>query len=231
MPKRGIISHLVFFMFFMLSINATAHGFFSKNDSINQQVPARTKDELLKMQNLLNQQRIELIFGDYKVDVLYQENNIRVSNLNSHGVMRTCAVVDFVLPVPDWLKATHVKIYKGASIGKAIKDDGFELVKEPVYFGIAPLPKIAKKGMQTNEDTGAVHIYEMKVINPKTTDTFSYCTIIELHNPNFLTLGDLRSLYSQDTEKYSKLTDSVNKDLLTLNRIDDLIPSSDLVPH
>ncbi|TAL62693.1 MAG: hypothetical protein EPN84_06090 [Legionella sp.] len=204
-----------------------AKVFFPKSESIDQQKPARTADELQKMQNLLNQKRIELIFGNYKVDVLFQENNIRVSNLNSNGVMRTCALVDFVLPVPDWLKATHEKIYAGASIGQAIKEDGFELSKEPVYFGITELPEIARKNMETNENSAAVHIYQLKVSsNPQSSESFLYCTIVELHSPLYLTLGDLRALYPQDTLKYNTVTDSVQQHLNTLSQIDELIPSS-----
>lgn len=198
-------------------------GFFKS--TIDQQKPSRTADELQKMENLLNQQRIELIFGQYKVNVLFQENTIRVSNLNADGVMRTCAVVHFDLPVPAWLEATHQQIYNGASIGKAIKDNGFELIKEPLYFGISQLPEIARQNMQTDENAAAVHIYQSKVINPTTSESFSYCTIIELHHPLYLTLGDLCALYPQDTLKYKVITEVVQQHLDTLSKIDELIPT------
>lgn len=55
---------------------------------------------------------------NYGVELLLQEGCVRVSNLNSNGLMRTCAVVNFSLPVPVWLQDTIIKFTTVAPSGK-----------------------------------------------------------------------------------------------------------------
>ncbi|WP_419418636.1 hypothetical protein ACNVED_08710 [Legionella sp. D16C41] len=197
------------------SINSLAKSsnFFqqAKVDQSNQHLPARTADEIKKMANLLNSERIMLIFGHYNVELILQENSIRVSNLNSNGVMRTCAIVNFSLSIPDWLQNTHNKIYQGESIGKTIKNGGFNLNKEDIYFGLAKLPKFVKDKMETNDASAAIHLYQLIVENPKNGESIAYCTITEVHSPLYLTLEDLHQLSPKGFQKYNILTNSVQK--------------------
>ncbi|QLZ67705.1 hypothetical protein FOLKNPGA_00478 [Legionella sp. PC1000] len=199
--------------------------FFQPGKKVNQHMTCRKLDELEKMQGLLNSQRIKLIFGNYGVELILQENNVRISNLNSNGVMRTLAVVHFSLPVPLWLKETHNKIVSGSTIGQTIKDDGIDLAKEDVYFGITELPEIAKNKMNTAEKSAAVHIYQLTVKKPNTSESIVYCTITEVHSPLYLTLGDLHQLSPEGTKKFSALTESAKKPLNELNTLDELLKS------
>lgn len=192
---------------------------------INQNTPSRHPDELKKMQGLLNSQRIQLLFGNFGVELLLQEGCLRVSNLNSNGLMRTCAVVNFSLPVPAWLQDTHNKICKGASIGQTIKDNKFDYTKEDAYLGITKLPEFAKEKMDTDDYRAAVHIYQFFVKNPETSEKIAYCTIAELHSPLYLTLGDLRQLYPAATPE-SAITETVLKRLNELSRLDELLSHS-----
>lgn len=193
---------------------------------INQQVPSRTPNELENIRDLLNSQRIKLLFGNYAVELVLQEGNFRVSNLHSNHVMRTCAMVNFSLPVPAWLKDTHDKIYLGSSIGQTIKEGGFNLTKEDAYFGITKLPAFAKDKMQTDETSAAVHIYQLDVKHPETSESIHYCTITEVHSPLYLTIGDLRQLYPQGAQKHSTVTNSVQKCLDSLNSLDEWLTNS-----
>ncbi|MGQ3887944.1 hypothetical protein ACQUW5_02785 [Legionella sp. CNM-1927-20] len=196
-----------------------------KANPINQQSPSRTINELQTMQGLLNSQRIKLIFGNYEVELVAQEDNVRVSNLHSDGIMRTCAIVNFVLPIPVWLQNTHSKIYGGGSIGQTIKDNGFDLTKENIYFGITKLPKTVQAKMETDEDLTAVHIYQLLVKNPLTSESIVYCTISELHSPLYLTCGDLYQL-NPGSQKYSTKTNLVQKCLKDLSVLDEYFTHS-----
>ena len=199
---------------------------FFKSGTVNQQMPCRKADELEKMRGLLNSQRIKLIFGNYGVELLLQEDSVRISNLHSNGVMRTCAIVHFSLPVPSWLQDTHKKIYNGGTIGQMIKDDGFELTKVDTYFGITELPKIVQEKMKTDEESAAVHIYQLAVKDPKTSESRIYCTITEIHSPLYLTLGDLQQLSLEGTKQYNVITEPVQKHLNDLNTLDELLVRS-----
>ena len=191
-------------------------------NQINQQNASKSTEQLQKMQPLLNSERIKFLFDTYEVKLISQDNHIRVSNLNANEIMQTCAIVKFANTLPAWLKATHNKIYQGGSIGQTIKDNGFSLIKENLYFGIIELSARLKLEMRTEEKSAAVHIYELVVKNPETLETFIYCTITEIHNPFYLTLGDLKQLYPQETLKYDGLTESLQKELTELSDLDDL---------
>ncbi|HHF7372938.1 hypothetical protein [Legionella bozemanae] len=212
-------------MYAKTTTSATKIDRFFQPGKVNQQMPCRKLDELEKMQGLLNSQRIKLIFDNYGVELILQENNVRISNLNSNGVMRTFAVVHFSLPASPWLKDTHNKIYSGSTIGQTIKDDGFDLTKEDVYFGITELPEIAKNKMKTTEESAAIHIYQLTVKKPNTSESIVYCTITEVHSPLYLTLGDLRQLSPEGTQKYSTLTESAQKHLNELRTLDEWLES------
>lgn len=200
-----------------------ANVFFDSENTtqINQQLPSKKPEELDSMRGLLNSERIKLIFGDFGVELLLQEGNLRVSNLHSKGVMRTCAVVNYVLPVPAWLENTHNKIYKGSSIGQTIKNDGFDLIKEDSYFGLIQLPKFAKDKMEKDEKSAAVYIYQLVVKNPETSESRFYCTITEVYSPLYLTYGDLCLLSPEGTQKYTVINESVQKHLDDLSNLDE----------
>lgn len=74
--------------------------FKAKKSEINQKIPSRESSVLQKLQGLLNSKRIYLLFGHYDVEVLFQEGCLRVTNLNSRGVMRTYAIVHFSSLIP-----------------------------------------------------------------------------------------------------------------------------------
>lgn len=151
-----------------------------------------------------------------------QEGDLRVTNLNSHGVMRTCAIVHFSSSIPDWLQETHNKIYKGGSIGQTIKEEGFSLTKKDSFLGVTELPEFAKLKMNTEESTAAVHIYQLVVSHSATTETVMYCTITEVHSPQYLTLGDLLYLTSASPEPYA-ITGKVQQCLDELSGLEQLL--------
>ena len=199
---------------------------FDSVNEINQQHPSKTHDQLQSMRGKLNSERIKFLFGAYDVALVLQENNSRVSNLNSNGVMRTCAIVNFSLPVPTWLKETHDKIYSGSTIGQTIKDNGFDLKKEDAYFGLIELPEAARAMMKTVETLAAIHIYQLSVINPAIPESITYCTITEIHSPLYLTLGDLNELSADGIQQNTAISDSVKIHLAELSNLEEWLSHS-----
>lgn len=191
--------------------------------STDQQSTSRTQKELETMRDLLNSQRIQYVFGEYAVDLLLQDDQIRVSNLSAKNIMRTCAVVNFSDTIPNWLHETHKEIVNGASIGQTIKDEKFELTKHNIYFGVCNLPAFAKEMMGTDEETASIHIYQLHVTNPETTESCLYCTITEIHSPLYLTLGDLKVRYPTDIEEHLDINDSIQGRLNALVELDNRI--------
>ncbi len=215
-------------MFSKLSISSTTVKTFfepSKTSKLDQNKPSRSTDTLQAMQKMLNSQRIQFLFKDYGVDILLQKGNLRVSNLHANGLMRTCAVVHFSSPIPEWFKSTHDKIHKGATIGQTIRDDGFELVKKDDFIGTTELPKFAREKMQTSETIAAVYMYQLIVKNPKTEELFEYCTITEAYSPEYLTVGDLQKLTSEGTLKSNAVSKSVQERLADLIKLDEQLYS------
>lgn len=173
---------------------------------------SRKDDELIKeLKPLLNSGRIERLFGNCTTEVLFQENELRISNLYSKEgdkkTMRTCAIVTFSDKIPEQVQEAHKEISRGGSIGSTLKSKGFLIIKQPVYFGNQDIPESIKQHMDVDQDVCAVHIYQLKIENIENQPI--YCTITEIHHPDYLTLEDLKQLYPDDYPKYTELTDNV----------------------
>lgn len=194
-----------------------------KNSEVNQKIPSRDPGVLSKMRGLLNSQRIKLLFDYYDVEVLLQEGCLRVTNLNSRGSMRTCAMVHFTSSIPAWFQGTHDKIYYGGSIGQTIKDDKFFLTKKDSFLGVTELPEFVKLKMNTEENSAAVHIYQLAVSHPETSESIMYCTITEVHSPQYLTLGDLLYLTPVTLSLPYVITKEVQQCLDEFNGLDELL--------
>ena len=116
----------------------------------------------------LNSDRIEYFFGSYGVDPLEIASpafpSSRISNLYSihqgKKIMRTLAVVDFFQPVHPDLTDVHHEILEGKSVGIALREEGWNIKKSPVYFGMAMLSPGVMDWMDENcVDQAALHVY------------------------------------------------------------------------
>jgi len=150
---------------------------------------------------LLNSERIRQEFGSYGIEVVEQDDRLRVSNLYSldSGVqtMRTLAVVIFPAAIPLPLQKVHGEITGGHSIGETLRESGWKVEKLNLYFGeLAPeagfdgvyaaMGDIAAAAL-------AVHIYQLFV--SRDGSRYLYATIAEVHHPNYQGLADLQSNY------------------------------------
>jgi len=155
---------------------------------------------------VLNSERIKDRFGSYGIEIIQQDDNIRLSNLYSthdgDQICRTYAIVEFVGSDFVDLTEVHNKIIDGASIGSTLKNDGWEIRKESIFVGTLRLPESAhpiSALMRLQPDVElAVHAYKLHI--EKASFSVHYATIIETHHPEYLGTTELRDLYSVSTK-------------------------------
>lgn len=173
----------------------------------------------------LNSDRIEYFFGNYGVDKLdmapptFPES--RIANLHSvhqgQKMMRTLAIVDFYQPVHDELYSAHWEIKEGKSIGAVLREHGWAIRKKPVYFGVIPLSAGLMDWMgECCTDRAALHIYCLEVSKNHFLDSISYCTIIEVHSPQYLSDEWLQALYDDQYHEFSTVTEEIEELLFNL---------------
>lgn len=168
--------------------------------------------ELLKPK--LNSDRIEYFFGNYGVDPLSIDSpafpHSRIANLYSidqgNKIMRTLAVVDFFQPVHSELADVHREIDEGKSIGIALREKGWTIHKNPVYFGELELSASVMSWMREEEfNSGAVYFYQLYV-SKQDMKKIPYCTILEVYSPQYLTQEWLQALYEDQYVEFSALS-------------------------
>lgn len=153
-------------------------------------------------QPLLNSERIRQRFGSYGIEVLEQDDRLRVSNLYSletgARITRTLAVVLFPETIPAPLRTEHDAIKSGQSIGEEFRNNGWKVQKQNLYVGeLAASPEFADVYTAMGEITAvdlAVHIYQLSV--SKDSNRYPYATIAEIHHPEYLDLIELRAIYN-----------------------------------
>jgi len=173
---------------------------------------------------VLNSERIKDRFGSYGIEIIQQDDNIRLSNLYSthdgDQICRTYAIVKFV--GSNFVDLTEVqnKIVDGASIGSTLKNDGWEIRKESIYVGTLNLPISARAIsalMRLQPDVElAVHAYKLHI--EKASFSVHYATIIETHHPEYLGTTELRDLYSVSTKTDADAINDIHQLVLRQSR-------------
>lgn len=185
---------------------------FSLFTGTSQASPPIKQETVDTLKPKLNSDRIDYFFGSYGVDVLDIQSNAfpgsRFSNLysilNNKKIMRTLAVVDFYQPASPELSKAHQDITGGKSIGIALRDNGWTIHKKPVYFGSIPLTPALMAWMdEPNAGQAALHIYRLDVSGNGQSESIPYCTIIEVHSPQYLSIEWLQALYPDQFQTFS----------------------------
>ncbi|MCB1074799.1 MAG: hypothetical protein KDK59_04615 [Simkania sp.] len=176
--------------------------------------------DINRLKPLLNTQRIEYFFKSSGVEVLDIESSAfiekRVSNLHSvdedgKKIMRTLAIVDFNQPVPTELRTAHQEIMGGGPIGTTLQKHSWEIAKKPIYFSTIRLSPTVMQWMdETDSNEAAVHIYQLETSRHGSSVSTPYCTIIEIHNPQYLTSEYLEAIYSDQFDQYHEKNDSID---------------------
>lgn len=154
-------------------------------------------------ESLLNSERIERTFGNYGVDVIQSDDQLRVSSLYSGSgeqkITRTFAVVRFSGRVRPAFASEHAKIRSGESIGAVFKSSGWEIEKLNIFVGEMEIPAkydLLSRLMRIDLPKFlAAHVYELVI--RKEGRSYDYATIIELHHPDYLSAQDLKSIYGE----------------------------------
>jgi hypothetical protein len=151
---------------------------------------------------LLNSERIAAAFGSYGVEVLEQDDALRVSNLYSVAddgrTCRTFAVVQYG-PVAAELEDEHAAIVAGGSIGAVLSAAGWEVRKTHLRYGRLEATARLATLMRVPPGTPlAVHVYALDVAQPSR--TLEYATLVEIHHPDYLTNDDLLEIYGPAEE-------------------------------
>ena len=158
-------------------------------------------------QTLRNSDRIQIRFGSYGLDIIDNDEQIRVSKLYStHDglkINRTFAVVAYPDIIESAFKKEHEAIINGQSIGVVFEHNGWEIEKHHQYLGEIELPTDnpgTHSLFGTGADRPAIHIYSL-VVN-KNNSSFNYAQIAEVHHPEFLQLKDLQAIYGHEPDRH-----------------------------
>lgn len=162
---------------------------------------------------ILNSDRIRQEFGSYAVEILYSDEEQRISSLYSDSgagkITRTFAVVVFDTPVAAALTQTHQNILAGKSIGEEFRAAGWTIDKQHVFIGelsvSADHPEIKRLMNIQLPASVAAHTYQFVVTRDDR--SFTYATIVEIHHPDYLDKDELEQLYGvmlfDDSERIS----------------------------
>jgi DNA-binding GntR family transcriptional regulator len=147
---------------------------------------------------VLNSERIAAKFGTYGVQVLSQDDRLRVTNLFSgdadHRICRTFALVRYAPRIDPALAAPHAAIVAGGSIGAVFAGQGWEVRKAHLHYG--EIRASARLAELMDIDVGtplAEHVYVLDVA--KDGRVIEYAALVEIHHPDYLRLGDLEDIY------------------------------------
>lgn len=182
----------------------------------------------------LNSDRIAYFFGNYGVDQIPLNSSpfgeCRISNLYSihdeQKFMRTLAVVQFQQPVHQELQQVHQEILQGESIGIALRKNGWKLDKVPLYFGSISLsPQVQSWMREEMTDQAALHIYKLVAFKGDANERINYCTIVEVHSPQYLNGEWLEALYSEQYRNFQGNSKEVNQLLEALDALIQQFPS------
>jgi hypothetical protein len=147
---------------------------------------------------LLNSERIAAKFGNYGIEVLSQNDGLRLSDLFSvDGDTRTCrtfALVQYPAAVDPALAGPHAAILAGGSIGAVFEAQGWEVRKTHLEYGEIEASAFLADLMRIEEGTRlAEHVYVLDVA--KAGRVIQYAALVEIHHPDYLRRSDLQDIY------------------------------------
>jgi hypothetical protein len=151
---------------------------------------------------LLNSERIAAAFGNFGIEVLEQNDEVRVSNLFSTAdgerTCRTFAVVRYG-SIGTEIHGEHAAIVAGGSIGAVFASAGWEVRKAHLRYGeLAATPRLAKLMRIEIGAPLAMHIYALDVANES--GLREYAVLAEIHHPDYLGGEELRAIYGAANE-------------------------------
>lgn len=147
---------------------------------------------------LLNSERITAAFGSYGIEVLAQDDAVRVSNLYSSeagvATCRTFAIVSYPPTVDPLVTSEHAAIVAGGSLGAVFAERGWQVRKTHLHYGeIEASVRLADLMRIVPGTRLAEHVYVLDVA--KGDRVVEYAALVEIHHPDYLRSGDLAMIY------------------------------------
>jgi len=153
-----------------------------------------------QLRPLLNSERIRSCFGSYGVEVIHQDDQLRVSSLYSldgeERITRTLAISEFASSLPASLNEAYQAIRAGASMGATLEDAGWRVEKRQRYSGevaaSAALGCLSNPPELEAQSMLALQVYDLYVVREQ--EVVRFALLAELHDPRYLTLPDLQQI-------------------------------------
>lgn len=165
---------------------------------------------------LLNSDLIRERFGSYFVDILEQDNGLRVANLYSEHdgrrICRTLAVTAFVVPPPPGLARAHGRILAGESIGATLRELGFAMEKSGEVTGTAHAGTAFASLTGGEVAPGSSLALRTYVLSVTSRDgRIDYATIAEAYHPSHVpaATGDPVAIATADDRALKRLLDAL----------------------
>ena len=154
-----------------------------------------------QLRPLLNSERIRSCFGSYGVEVIHQDDKLRVSSLYSlageERITRTLAISEFASDLPASLSEAYQAIRAGASMGATLEDAGWRVDKRQRYLGELALSTalgcLANPPEPEAQSMLALQVYDLYAVREK--EVVRFALLAELHDPRYLTLPDLQQIH------------------------------------
>lgn len=133
----------------------------------------------------LHTSTLEKIFGSIDLNIIRQDENIRIIHLNDKsGISRTLGIVRFLNIRGQSLKEAHNKILEGGLLGKTLYNFDINFNKEFIGSLQIKLPNWLKKDFKTEEDKCFGFFSKISVqTSPLSNNKFLYSELIEIIPP------------------------------------------------
>ncbi len=123
-------------------------------------------------------------YGEVHAVIIRQNDAIRETKLvDSHGIMRTYAMIFFTGSHDSWLDV-HSGIKAGGMVGETFRAHGYETVRKTIYRFTVSIPPWMQNDFQSWAKVAQAAIVKFYV-NKSGEDPKRYGTIVEVYSPDF----------------------------------------------
>jgi hypothetical protein len=144
--------------------------------------------ELFNNNSRLHTQVLEDMYGKIEVQLLYQDEEIRECLLmDSQYIARTYALTfkNRRVTKDKHIAAIDKLIQQGESIGKAFKQNGYQVEKNVIAVYLTAIPYWLQLAFDTNEEIAKIRVSEFFVRKTAKDEMILYGTIAEIYSQHF----------------------------------------------
>jgi hypothetical protein len=144
--------------------------------------------EIFNNKSRLHTEVLEDMYGKIEVQLLYRDKEIRECLLmDSQYIARTYALTfkNMLIVKDKHIAAIDKLIQQGESIGKAFKQNGYQVVKNVIAVYLTAIPHRLQLAFDTNEEIAKIRISEFFVRKNAEEEMILYGTIAEIYSQHF----------------------------------------------